>query len=135
MSAQEKPPWSSAETPLATLDEALVAFNRARDWEQFHAPKDLAMQLSVEAAEVLELFLWKERDGVPSRERLTDELGDVLITLSNLARRVGIDPLAAAQQKLAKNALRYPVALAHGRADKYDALHEPVGEADDAASD
>lgn len=116
------PAWSEADTPLATLAAALAAFNEAREWERFHQPKDLAMALSVEAAELLELFLWKDPTETPPRARLEEELGDVLITLVNLARRLGVDLLGAAQQKLALNAARYPVALARGTATKYDQL-------------
>ena len=122
MSDRDETPWSSRTQLLAELEDALAAFNRARDWEQFHTPKDLAMQLSIEASEVLELFLWKGSEDLPSSERLSDEIGDVLITLVNFARRVGIDPMAAAEQKLKQNAERYPVALARGRADKYNEL-------------
>lgn len=115
-------PMSDGETPLRALGDALAAFNRARDWEQFHTPKDLAMALSVEAAEVLELFLWRKEGDTPSAARLREELGDVLITLVNLSRRVGVDLMAAAEQKMALNAQRYPADRARGSAKKYDAL-------------
>lgn len=114
--------YRDAETPLGVLAEALRAFNRARDWEQFHTPKDLAMALSIEASELLELFLWRRDDDPPSAERLAEELGDVLITLTNLASRLGVDLMAAAEAKLALNGRRYPVERARGSAKKYDAL-------------
>jgi len=120
--AEPPSPWGDASTPLATVGEALAAFNRARDWEQFHTPKDLAMALSVEASELLELFLWKRDGDLPPADRLREELGDVLITLVNLSRRLGVDLLAAAEQKLALNARRYPVERARGSARKYTAL-------------
>jgi len=116
--------FSDAETPVAALAAALAAFNRARDWEQFHTPKDLAMALAVEASELLELFLWKRDGELPPAERLREELGDVLITLTNLAARLGVDLMAAAEAKLALNARRYPVERARGSAKKYDALAE-----------
>ncbi len=106
--------------PLASLAEALAAFNEAREWGRFHTPRDLAMALSVEAGELLELFLWKQGpDDLPARERLREELGDVLICLVNLAGRLEIDLLAAARDKLAKNAERYPVERARGNAIKW----------------
>jgi len=129
---EEPPPagdgWSDEQTALTTLAEALRAFNGARDWEQFHTPKDLAMALSVEASELLELFLWRADGDLPRAERLEEELGDVLITLVNLAGRVGVDLMAAAQAKLALNGRRYPVERARGTAKKYDALVDPTEE-------
>lgn len=108
---------------LAALHQALVSFNRDRDWEQFHTPRDLAMALSVEAGELLELFLWRgDPASPPPRERLAEELGDVLICLCNVARSVDVDLLDAAFAKLARNPEKYPVATSRGRADKYDAL-------------
>jgi NTP pyrophosphatase (non-canonical NTP hydrolase) len=114
--------YRDAETPLAVLAEALRGFNRDRDWEQFHTPKDLAMALSVEASELLELFLWRRDGDLPPAERLAEELGDVLITLTNLASRLDVDLMAAAEAKLALNGRRYPVERARGSAKKYDAL-------------
>lgn len=111
-------------TPIAALAIALAEFNRARDWERFHTPRDLAMALSIEASEALELFLWKAEGGAPERERLREELGDVLICLVNLAARCGVDLMAAASDKLAKNAAKYPVDKARGRADKWTTLRE-----------
>lgn len=107
---------------LGALRAALAEFNRARDWEPFHTPRDLAMALSVEAGELLELFLWKADGALPDRERLREELGDVLICLVNLAARVDVDLLAAATDKLAANARKYPVATARGNAKKWDEL-------------
>jgi len=123
-------PWSEGATPVAVLAEALAGFNADRDWEAFHTPKDLAMALSVEAAEVVELYLWRREGDGPDPARLRQELGDVLITLVNLARRVGVDLMAAAQDKLALNAERYPVERARGSALKYDALRVLAEEGD-----
>lgn len=114
---------NDASTPLAALGAALAAFNDARDWGQFHTPRDLAMALSVEVGEVLELFLWRaESAELPSTDRLREELGDVLICLVNLADKVGIDLMAAADAKLALNAAKYPVERARGNATKWNAL-------------
>jgi len=111
-------------TPLTELGKALAEFNAAREWGRFHTPRDLAMALSIEASEVLELFLWKAQDDLPERERLREELGDVMICLVNLAARTGIDLMAAASDKLAKNGVNYPVDKARGRADKWTAWSE-----------
>ncbi|TNF36067.1 MAG: hypothetical protein EP329_05575 [Deltaproteobacteria bacterium] len=80
------------------------------------------MALAVEASELLELFLWKRDGDLPPVARVREELGDVLITLTNLASRLGVDLMAAAEDKIALNARRYPVERARGSAEKYDAL-------------
>lgn len=116
--------WTDAATPLATLAAALKAFNDEREWAQFHTPRDLAMALAIEAAEVLELFLWRADGAVPPEGRVREELGDVLITLSNLAARLGVDLMAAAEDKIALNGARYPVERARGSAKKHDELGE-----------
>ena len=109
---------------LASLRERLQLFARERDWEQFHTPKNLCCALSVEAAELLEHFQWAAADAAQPRaeskqEQLADEIADVLIYVVRLADVLGIDPIEAADRKLAKNALKYPVALAKGNATKY----------------
>jgi len=99
-------------------------FNRERDWEQYHSPKNLAMALSVEVAEVVEHFQWlnqtQSRSMEPSKkEEIKDEIGDILIYLVNLADKLGIDPIQAALDKIEKNRMRYPVRLSKGNALKY----------------
>ncbi|MCC6623967.1 MAG: nucleotide pyrophosphohydrolase [Deltaproteobacteria bacterium] len=115
-----------ADTPLAVLSSRLAEFNAARDWGRFHNPKDLATALAIEASELLELFLWKpashEPADWPARARLEAECADVLICLVNLARTLGVDLMAAAEDKLAHNADKYPVERARGSAKKYDEL-------------
>jgi dCTP diphosphatase len=103
---------------------ALRQFARARDWEQFHSPKNLAMALAVEVAEIAEHFQWLTEEGSdklpePKRAAVKDEIGDVLIYLVRLADRLGIDPLQAAMDKLKQNESRYPVPKVKGRALKY----------------
>ncbi|GAB4390331.1 MAG: nucleotide pyrophosphohydrolase [Thermodesulfovibrionales bacterium] len=110
---------------MEDLIKALRQFARERDWEKFHSPKNLAMALSVEAAEIVELFQWMTEEesrgpGARKVEKLRDEIGDVLIYLVNLADKFGIDPVEAAREKVRKNASRYPARLVRGRADKYD---------------
>lgn len=120
-------PWTDPETPLSTLSDALRSFNRDRDWQRYHSPRNLAMALSAEAGELLALYLWSSDHGpqppVPARlARVEDEAADVLISLVNLCNAQGIDLMAAAERKLAKNAEKYPVSEASGRLEKYDEL-------------
>ncbi len=115
--------YADASTTLATLREAVRAFNEARDWGQYHNPRNLAMALSVEANELLALYLWSSDSGpqppVASRVPMVgEEAADVLICLLNLCDKQGIDLAAAVEAKLAKNALRYPVEASRGRLEK-----------------
>lgn len=99
-------------------------FAEARDWPQFHTPKNLAMALSVESAELLECFQWltpEQSAQLAGRERhaVEEEIADVLLYLLRLSDVLGIDLLQAAQRKIAVNARKYPVAVARGSARKY----------------
>lgn len=98
---------------LTSLRDALRAFCAERDWHQYHTPKNLVMALSVEAAELVEHFQWatpaeSQSPQDAKREAVADEIADVLIYLTELADVLGIDMLAAARAKIAKNALKYP---------------------------
>jgi len=98
---------------LATLKLALRDFAAARDWRQYHTPKNLAMAMIVEAAELVEHFQWStpEESRHPSPEKLAairDEVADTLIYLVELADALDIDLIAAARAKIAKNAVKYP---------------------------
>ncbi len=111
------------------LVRAILAFRDERDWRQFHNPKDLAISISLEAAELLEHFQWKtpaevERhlSGVDARRRVGAEMADVLILLVSLADVLGLNLVEAAREKLVENARKYPVERARGSAAKYDAL-------------
>ncbi len=113
---------------LSELTDEALRFRDARDWAQFHRPKDLALGLSIEAGELGELFLWKTEAEVEAslgeprfRERLGEELADVTLFLLYLAHRTGIDLAAAVRDKLGKNASKYPVERFRGSARKYDA--------------
>ena len=110
---------------LAELKERIRAFVAERDWDQFHSPKNLAMALSVEAAELVEIFQWltEEESAKPDaarRQRAAEELADVLWFLVRIADRLDIDLLQAAGEKLERNAAKYPVARVRGQARKYD---------------
>jgi dCTP diphosphatase len=112
---------------LEDLKSAVLRFASERDWEQFHTPKNLSIAVAVEAAELQELYMWltPEQSRSPSPEllaKIEDEVGDVLICLVNFAARAGIDPLAAAVQKIIKNQQKYPIETSRGLAKKYDEL-------------
>ncbi len=113
--------------PLIELRDTLRAFAGEREWQRYHTPKNLAMALIVEAAELAEHFQWLTAEESQSlqhgkREKLREELADVLIYLVELADTLGVDLAAAARDKIAKNALKYPVEKARGNAKKYDEL-------------
>ena len=112
-------------TDLATLQQDLIRFRDERNWKQFHTLKNLIVSLNLEAAEVLELTQWKTDDELAAlkddpqfRKRLEDECADVLLYLVQLANEAGIDLLRAADNKMRKNALRYPVGRSYGSAAK-----------------
>lgn len=109
---------------MEELRRRLRRFTRERDWEQFHSPKNLAMALSVETAELLEIFQWMTQAesanlDAAKREALRKEVGDVLIYLSALADRSGVDPVEAALLKMEENEQKYPAGSVRGRSDKY----------------
>ena len=112
---------------LTQLRDSLRQFAADRDWDQFHSPKNLAMALAVEAAELLERFQWvTEEDSkrLPPAEvgRVREEMADVLNYLVRLADKLDVDLLAAARDKIALNAQKYPVDKARGNAKKYSEL-------------
>jgi NTP pyrophosphatase (non-canonical NTP hydrolase) len=100
---------------LHDILKSLLEFRDARDWAKFHNPKDLALSVSIEAGELLELFQWKSADEVESlaadpafRNLAAGEISDVLIYLLLLADRLGIDPIRAARNKIDENESRFP---------------------------
>jgi NTP pyrophosphatase (non-canonical NTP hydrolase) len=122
------------EDRVRNFDELLdrvVRFRDDRDWKQFHHPKDLAISIALEAAELLEHFQWKTREEIardvedPDRRReLGEEMADVLILLLSASDAVGVDLYEATVKKIEKNAHKYPVEKARGNAKKYDRLGE-----------
>jgi len=111
---------------IEQLTQAIRKFNSERNWEQFHSPKNLAIALVAEAAEVVEHFRWITCEEsrvitLADKAKLEEEIGDVLICLLNLADKLAIDPIAAAESKLRKNGRKYPRNKARGKADKWDA--------------
>jgi dCTP diphosphatase len=115
--------------PIDALTVALREFARERDWEKFHTPKNLAIALMVEAAEIAEHFQWSgsgdpEVDTLSEerREEIAMEIADTLLYLLRLADVLGVDPVAAAHRKMLINATRYPKDKAFARAVKHDKL-------------
>jgi len=109
---------------LESLIKKIRSFNEEREWEQYHSPKNLSMAFSVEVAEIAEHFQWltDEQSHNLSDEKaaqIKDEIGDAMILLLNLSDKLGVDPIAAAEQKLEKNRQKYPVEKARGNAKKY----------------
>lgn len=109
---------------LRELQKRVAAFAAARDWERFHSPKNLAMALSVEAAELVEEFQWlteaESRALDPERrERVRLELADVFIYLLRIADKLEVDLLAAANDKIVLNEKKYPAERVRGDARKY----------------
>ena len=109
------------------LLEKIREFNRERNWEKYHSPKNLSVSVLIEAAELAEIFQWltEEESGNPSPEDVThasEEIADVFIYLLNLADKLGIDPVEAAFRKIEINRLKYPANLCRGSSLKYSKL-------------
>jgi NTP pyrophosphatase (non-canonical NTP hydrolase) len=109
------------------LRQRLAEFAAERDWDRFHAPKNLAMALAAESGELLEHFQWlteAQSAALPPEEleAVALELADIQLYLVRLADRLGIDLVAAAHRKIGLNAAKYPVDKARGHARKYTEL-------------
>ncbi len=122
-------PTTDSSTTLADLKTRVLAFAQERDWEQFHAPKNLSMALAAEAGELMEHFLWATPEQSAAvakdpakRRKIEDELADVVIYALEFANITGMDVAAAIERKMADNAKKYPVERARGRSDKYTEL-------------
>ncbi|HAY22061.1 MAG TPA: nucleotide pyrophosphohydrolase [Desulfobacterales bacterium] len=114
---------------MASLQRRVLHFRQQRAWGPFHTPKNLAMAIGIEAAELQELFLWKKDDeivellsGDSYKTRIQDELADIFIFLLYLGEAVGIDLSEAMKAKLIKNEEKYPVAKSFGNSKKYSEL-------------
>lgn len=121
--------FTDSSTTLAEIKTRVLAFARERDWEQFHAPKNLSMALAAEAGELMEHFLWATPEAsrtiaqdAAKRRKIEEELADVIIYALEFANMTGIDVAAAIETKMAANAAKYPVDKAKGRSDKYTEL-------------
>lgn len=114
---------------LNSLRKQATQFRDERNWEQYHNPKELAISLSLEAAELLEIFQWKSLPLVESllqdtefKSKIGHELADILIYLLLLSERLNIDLHEACVEKIAINREKYPVEKAYGKSTKYDEL-------------
>lgn len=106
---------------IKNLQQQIAQFSEERDWDQFHNGKDLAIGLSIEASELLEAFLWKNPEDV-NVEKVKEELADVFNYALQIATKYDLDVKQIVEEKLAKNAAKYPVEKARGVATKYDEL-------------
>ena len=114
---------------VSDLQEKVAVFVRERDWEQFHTPKDVAMSIAIEAAELLELFQWKSPEDIRSLmnekmflKKIAGEIADVMIYLLVLSQGLKIDVSQAVMDKIEMNKKRYPVEKSKGTAKKYSDL-------------
>jgi dCTP diphosphatase len=112
---------------IAKLTEKIVKFRDARNWKQFHNPKDVALSLTLEAGEFMEHFQWKNEKEIKeyvlkNREAIGDELADVLYWTLLAFYDLGIDPSKALEKKLIKNEKKYPVEKTKGKHKKYTEL-------------
>ena len=120
---------TDADVTLGELKERIAAFAKARDWEQFHAPKNLAMALASEVGELMEHFLWLDVEesrhlceDAAKRAQVAEELADVLIYALRFADVTGLDATKAILAKMERNEERYPVRKAKGSSAKYNEL-------------
>jgi len=118
---------SQQASDIALLQQKIVAFRDARNWKQFHNPKDLSISLVLEATELLEHFQWKNADEMSAhitdkKEDVADELADVLYWALLIAHDLGIDAKQAILNKLEKNGQKYPADKASGNHKKYTEL-------------
>lgn len=112
---------------ISELTKRIIAFRDARDWKQFHNPKDVALSLVLEAGEVMEHFQWKslkemKKYIVTNKDEIGEELADVFYWVLLMSHDLKIDVLGALEKKILKNELKYPVEKAKGKHTKYDEL-------------
>ena len=109
---------------MENLIKKIIAFRDERNWKQFHNPKDLAVSISIEAAELLENFQWRSSEEAVQKdlENIRDEIADVVIYAMMLSHDLDIDLEEAILNKLEKNKAKYPVEKAYGSKEKYTEL-------------
>lgn len=117
---EERRNWYGS--PVDSVNDTLTqlrAFNRERDWGQFHSPENVAKSIAIEAGELLECYQWTTETDT---KRVAGELADVLTYCLLLADVVGLDPLEIIREKLSESSAKYPVTKSKGRSTKYDQL-------------
>jgi NTP pyrophosphatase (non-canonical NTP hydrolase) len=121
--------FSDSGTTVQQIKEHVMAFARAREWEQFHSPKNLSMALAAESGELMEFFLWATSEQSRAiandpvkRGKIADELADIVIYALEFANATGLDVASSIEAKMVANGKKYPVEKARGRADKYTEL-------------
>ena len=124
------PEESKTPSSIEELSELVQRFRDARDWKQFHNPKDMVISLFLEVSELAEHLQWKSEEEFASwleenRGDFAEELADILYWVLLIARDTEIDLSAAFKQKMEKNSAKYPVERARGRKDKYTAYNKP----------
>jgi len=112
---------------ISLLIKKIIAFREARDWKQFHNPKDVAISLALEAAELLEHFQWKNPSEIKQhikehKTEIGEELADVLYWVLLMSHDLQIDISGALERKIKKNIIKYPIKKAKGRHTKYTKL-------------
>ena len=117
------------DTSIKEIRDKIQEFINERDWEKFHNPKDLAMSIAIESAELMEIFQWKDKDFIDNLKKnlksynsVEEELADIIIYVFSLANTLGIDVSEVVFKKIESNAEKYPVEKAFGKADKYTEL-------------
>ena len=119
-------------TNIQVLKDLLIDFRDKRDWKQFHDPKNIAEAISIEAGELQELFLWKDKEAISEeiknnpkfKEKIGEELADVVIFCLNFANSVDLDITAIVEDKIEKGEIKYSVEKAKGNAKKYTELEK-----------
>jgi len=105
---------------LKKINQKIKGFVKARDWEQFHSPKNLSMALSVEASELVEIFQWLKENDLKKvdKEKVADEIADIFFYLVRISQKMNIDIEKSFHKKMIKNIKKYPVKLSKGKSDK-----------------
>ena len=114
-------------TDIKSLTKKIIAFRDARDWKQFHNPKDLSLSLVLEATEVMEHFQWKNKEEIDdhikhNKEDIAEELADVMYWVPLMSNDMKIDIAKALKKNIEKNEKKYPVEKAKGSHKKYTEL-------------
>ena len=105
---------------LNKVNQKIKSFVKARDWDQFHSPKNLAMALSVEASELVEIFQWLKESDIKKidKEKVADEIADIFFYLLRISKKMNVDIEQSFHNKMIKNIKKYPVQLSKGNSNK-----------------